>query len=44
MIYGNKLVILVLLLSFFLIVGCDSHKNFSYKLYDNYEIIKMIRL
>ncbi len=38
MIYGNKLVILVLLLSFFLIVGCDSHKNFSYKLYDNYEI------
>ena len=38
MIYGNKLALLVLLLSFFLIVGCDSHKNYSYKLYDNYEI------
>ncbi len=38
MIYGNKLVIFVLLLSFFLMVGCSSHKNYSYKLYDNYEI------
>ena len=38
MIYGNKLVLLVLLLSFFLIIGCDSNRNYSYKLYDNYEI------
>ncbi len=38
MIYGNKLALLVLLLSFFLIVGCDSNRNYSYKLYDNYEI------
>ena len=38
MIYGNKLAILLLLLSFFLIVGCSSNRNYSYKLYDNYEI------
>ena len=40
MIYGSKLSLLVLLLSFFLITitGCESNKNFSYELYDGYEI------
>ena len=41
MIYGSKLYLVILFISFFLIVGCQVDKNFSYELYDGYEIKKM---
>ena len=36
--YGNKLVTLILFLSFFLLTGCSDNKNFRYELYDDYAI------
>ena len=38
MTYGTKLTLVVLLLSFFLLTGCSNNKDFSYTLYDGYEI------
>ncbi len=38
MTYGSKLCLIIFLLSFFLIQGCTSKKDFSYPLYDGYEI------
>ncbi len=37
MTYGNKLVLVVFFLSFFLITGCKS-RNWSYELYDGYKL------
>ena len=37
MIYGNKFT-LIILLSFFLLIGCSKINNWSYELYDGYEI------
>jgi len=36
--YGNRLLFLILILSFTLLVGCSKIKNFHYDLYDNYSI------
>ncbi len=36
--YGNKILIIVLVLVSFLIVGCESNKDFTYSLYDGYTI------
>lgn len=40
MIYGSKLYLVILFLSFFLIVGCTS-RNYYYELYDGYKIKKI---
>ena len=40
MIYGSKLYLVILFLSFFLIVGCTT-KNYYYELYDGYKIQKV---
>lgn len=37
MIYGNKITVLILL-SFFLLFGCQKVNNWSYQLYDGYQI------
>jgi len=39
-IYGSKLYLVILFLSFFLIVGCTS-RNYYYELYDGYKIKKI---
>ena len=36
--YGNKILIIVLVLVSFLTVGCESNKDFTYSLYDGYTI------
>ena len=39
MTYGNKIIILLALLSFLFLVGCNNNiRNFHYDLYDNYSI------
>ncbi len=38
MIYGNKFLTCLLLLSFLFIVACSNNKNFHYSLYDGYSI------
>ncbi len=38
MIYGSKITIFVLLLSFFFLTACSNTRDFSYNLYDGYEI------
>lgn len=40
MIYGSKLYLVILFLSFFLIIGCTS-RNYYYELYDGYKIKKI---
>ena len=38
MIYGNKFILITILLSFLFIIGCEKNKDFHFDLYDSYSI------